>query len=95
MRVAINAWFWNSPTTGSGQYTRRLVEALSALNTGLQIILVIPTDKKQEARGRKPKTTDPASCILHPVPYARSNLGKVWFEQITFPRTCRTNGPPR
>jgi hypothetical protein len=22
MRVAINGWFWNSPTTGSGQYTR-------------------------------------------------------------------------
>ena len=89
MRVAINGWFWNSPTTGSGQYTRRLVEALSALDTDLQIILVIPTGREQEAGGKEREMAYPASCLLHPVPCSRSNLGKVWFEQITFPRACR------
>ncbi len=96
MRIALNAWFWDSPTTGSGQYTRRLVEGLAALNVGLQIILVIPTGKRHEARSKKHKATypasrflHPASCILHPVSCSRSNLGKVWFEQVAFPRACR------
>ncbi len=89
MRVAINAWFWNSPTTGSGQYTRHLVEALSAIDADLQITLVIPTGRMQDARGKKQETTVTASCILYPVSCPSSNLGKVWFEQVIFPRTCR------
>jgi len=42
MRIAINAWFWDSPTTGSGQYTRRLVEHLVALEPDLEVTLVTP-----------------------------------------------------
>lgn len=42
MRVAINAWFWNSPTTGSGQYTRCLVEHLTTVAPGLDIRLIMP-----------------------------------------------------
>ena len=72
MRVAINAWFWDSPTTGSGQYTRCLVEHLAALNADLQITLV------------RPPTSNPQPPT--------SNLGKVHFEQITFPTTCRRLG---
>ncbi|MCP4535972.1 MAG: glycosyltransferase family 4 protein [Chloroflexi bacterium] len=89
MKIVINGWFWNSPTTGSGQYTHHLVKALSTLDADLQIILIIPTDKEQDARGKTQETTIPASCILHPVPCSRSNLGKVWFEQVLFPRACR------
>ncbi|MEE8390878.1 MAG: glycosyltransferase family 1 protein [Anaerolineae bacterium] len=92
MRIAVNAWFWNSPTTGSGQYTRRLVEGLLALVEGLQITLVTPADERQEAGGNAPEITYPASCILHPVPCSGSNLGKAWFEQFTFPRACRRLG---
>lgn len=84
--IAINAWFWNSPTTGSGQYTRQLVRGLAALGQDSEIVLVT-AEQKQEARSKRQET--PASCILHPVPCSRSNLGKVWFEQITFPRACR------
>ncbi len=81
MRIVINAWFWDSPTTGSGQYTRRLVERLTTLDEELEIILVTPSEEGQEEH--------PASCILHPIPCSRSNLGKVWFEQAAFPRACR------
>jgi len=104
MRVAINAWFWDSPTTGSGQYVRWLVEGLAALSADLQIILVIPANQRKEAGSRKQEargkgqavsnlhspfsTLHPASCILHPVLCPRSNLGKVWFEQVAFPRAC-------
>jgi glycosyltransferase involved in cell wall biosynthesis len=83
MRITINAWFWDSPTTGSGQYTRRLVESLAAFYADLQIVLVTPTSEEQSY---------PTSCILHPVPCSRSNLGKVWFEQFAFPKVCARLG---
>jgi glycosyltransferase involved in cell wall biosynthesis len=86
MRIAVNGWFWNSPTSGSGQYIRHLVEALSALDADLQITLVVPTDKRQDAED---KAICSASCLLHFVSCPRSNLGKVWFEQVAFPRACR------
>ena len=62
MRVAINGWFWDSPTTGSGQYTRRLVEHLVALEADLEITLVVPTGMRQEAG--LSRFLHPASCIL-------------------------------
>ncbi|MGD8996559.1 MAG: glycosyltransferase family 1 protein, partial [Anaerolineae bacterium] len=79
MHVVINGWFWDSPTTGSQRYTRRLVQALATLAPELQISLVIPS-----RQGKDP----PASCVLYPTPCSRSNLGKVWFEQVAFPRAC-------
>jgi len=89
MRIAINAWFWNSPTTGSGQYTRRLVEHLSAAEPDLELMLVeshgwgskvsrfgskVSGRLQLETRNLKPETSD---------------LKKVWFEQVIFPRACR------
>ena len=50
MRVAINAWFWNSPTTGSGQYTHHLVEAegladhVIVLDGGTDLVAGEPSD---------------------------------------------------
>ncbi len=66
MRVALNAWFWNRPETGSGQYTRRLAEHLTAVDPSLEI------------------------TPIHPPP--TGNLGKVLFEQVTFPRRARRIG---
>lgn len=66
MRVALNAWFWNQPETGSGQYTHRLTEHLVAADPSLEIVPVHP-----------PPTGD---------------LGKVLFEQVTFPRQARRIG---
>lgn len=50
MRIAINAWFWNSPTTGSGEYTRRLVEHLTALAPDLEIQTISPRASLQTCR---------------------------------------------
>jgi glycosyltransferase involved in cell wall biosynthesis len=86
MRVAINAWFWNSPTTGSGQYTRRVVEHLEAI-AELEILLIAPDGygfqvaKFQASGSEKPETLN-----LKP---KTGNLSKVGFEQIAFPRACR------
>jgi glycosyltransferase involved in cell wall biosynthesis len=82
MRIAVNAWFWNSPTAGSGQYTRWLVEHLAALKPELDVMLVSPSGWGcHVSRSPHPETGDLK-------PEAR-NLKKVWFEQVIFPRACR------
>jgi glycosyltransferase involved in cell wall biosynthesis len=43
MRIAVNAWFWNDPTAGSGQYTRWLVEHMATLEPDLDVMLVLPS----------------------------------------------------
>jgi glycosyltransferase involved in cell wall biosynthesis len=89
MRVALNAWFWDSPTTGSGQYTRCLVERLVKIAPDLEIALVAPEDTLSSL---KPQTSN----VWHQPTANRSrlpaNLYKVWFEQVAFPRACRRLG---
>ena len=85
MRVAINAWFWNSPTTGSGQYTRRLVEHLAAVAPDLEIMLVAPDGWGFHVS----YSTRPETSNLKP---ETGSLRKVWFEQVAFPRACARLG---
>jgi len=98
MLLALNGWFWESPTTGSGQYTRRLVEGLARLDPDVQIVLVVPSSGGREgtpdrrAGGRFPGLSDLRSCVVHSVSCSRSNLGKVRFEQVAFPRACSRVG---
>lgn len=84
MHVAVNAWFWHRTETGSGQYTRRLVEHLLALEPHLDLTLVAPgrgfgfqVSRVRDEENLKPET---------------SNLTKPYFEQIAFPRACRRLG---
>ena len=45
LHVAINGWFWDRPTTGSGQYTRRLVEGLRTLAADeVKVTLICPPE---------------------------------------------------
>lgn len=88
MRVAINGWFWDQPSTGSGQTVRYLVPALVAQDSTLEITLVVP----EWATSRQAIGAMPERVILSPVPCRPGNLGKLWFEQRTFPRTCRQLG---
>lgn len=62
MRIALNAWFYDQPATGSGQYTRNLYAALRQIAPSLDLELVVP--------------------------HRRSDLAKVWFEQVEFPRAA-------
>jgi glycosyltransferase involved in cell wall biosynthesis len=89
MRVAVNAWFWNSPTTGSGQYTRRLVEHLVALDPGLEILLVAPRGWGFQVSCFKSHVSgcpQPETWNLKP---ETGSLRKTLFEQVVFPRACR------
>jgi glycosyltransferase involved in cell wall biosynthesis len=62
MRVAVNAWFWNSPNTGSGQYTRRVVEGLTARDKGLEIVLILPSEQDQTTSSKMRQIIFPRTC---------------------------------
>lgn len=88
MHVAVNAWFWGSPTTGSGQYTRQLIEHLAAAEPNLEICLVVPQGYRFQvsrfrfhvSRSTRPETLNPE--------LETGSFRKVWFEQVAFPRAC-------
>lgn len=73
MRIGINAFFLDRPETGSGQYTRNLLEALAKADPTNEYLLISP---------------GPASPISN-TQYPISNLAKLCFEQVSFPRACR------
>jgi len=89
MRVAINAWFWNSPTTGSGQYTRHLVEHLAMVAPDLEIVLITPEGKIQNPKSQIPNVQFRLTANCHRL---SANLDKIWFEQIAFPHACARLG---
>ena len=64
MKVAVNAWFLDAVTTGSGQYTRNMLQALQEVASDAQFELVEPRNRS-------------------------SDLAKVQFEQIAFPRAAK------
>jgi len=86
MHLAINAWFWDQPETGSGQTVRYLVPALVEQDPALEVTLVAP-----DRVARHPADLPPR-VALRPVACRSGNLGKLWFEQVAFPRACRRLG---
>lgn len=92
MHIVINGWFWDQAHTGSGQYLRRLVEHLPRVAPDLRLTLVVPQAPHSEqihAATSPERHSDSCPLRVYPVPRPASNLGKVWFEQVTFPRLCR------
>ena len=87
MHVAINAYFWNQPHTGSGQYTRQLVYHFNRFVSDLKVTLIYPHVDDSSAL-----TDVPPSVYIHGVPTRPGNLGKVIFEQSGFPRACKAVG---
>jgi len=87
MHIAFNGWFWDQPNTGSGQYVRRLLANLRRVSPDLQMTLILP-----------PHITAPdelpqdVSLVVTEAATLRGNLGKVWFEQSTFPQMVKRVG---
>ena len=87
MRVAINAWFLNQPGTGSGQYLHGLLRALPQVAGAHEFLLVVPPGPVQ--------LTIPGLHIQFrtlTAPFWRTDIGKVLFEQVAFPRIARRWG---
>ncbi|MFQ5400093.1 MAG: glycosyltransferase family 4 protein [Anaerolineae bacterium] len=87
MHLALNAYFWNRPNTGSGQYTRQLVTHLNQLVSDLTLTLIFP----QWPGGPEPEQIPPGVRVER-VAARPGHLGKVVFEQVQFPRACRQVG---
>lgn len=77
MRVGINALFLGREGTGSGQYTAELLRALRQIAPEHEYLCLSPS----------------AKCSTHlvslPSSHLGSNLAKLWFEQVLYPRECR------
>lgn len=84
MHLALNAYFWNRPDTGSGQYLRQLVYHLNRLVSDLAITLIYP-------HADEPEKVPPSVQVAR-APARSGHLGKVLFEQRGFPRACRQIG---
>lgn len=79
MHIIFNGWFWDQPNTGSGQYLRHLLAALRRAAPDVQLTLVLPP-------GASEVDALPDMVNVVPTSGSRTNLGKVWFEQRTFPQ---------
>jgi len=87
MHLAINAYFWQRPFTGSGQYTRQLVYHLNRYVADLEITLIYP-----QAAGDGAIEDVPPSVNVKTVPMRDGHIGKVLFEQRGFPQACAEVG---
>lgn len=85
MHIAFNGWFWDRPNTGSGQYIRYLLPNLRRIAPDLQITMVMPP--------HNPTPTDlPANVNVIPTRGGSGNLGKVLFEQRSYPQAVKQSG---
>lgn len=85
MKIAINAWFIDRPTTGSGQYLAQLLDEFGARYSPHTFLLYGP-----QAAPPFPL----ADCcrwqrLRTPFDRLDPHLAKVWFEQVSFPYAAR------
>jgi glycosyltransferase involved in cell wall biosynthesis len=85
MHIAINAWFANRPDTGSGQYVRNLVDALTTTRRhDLRLTLIAPEGWDITAQD---------GVTIERVPLSGGgNLAKLRFEQFGFPAAAQRIG---
>ncbi len=85
MHVALNGWFWQKPHSGSGQYLRQLLRALTQLPAPPQLTLVLPAG----VPAGKDLPTGVKTISTHG---RRGRLGKLLFEQRGYPRAVAACG---
>jgi len=81
MHIAINGWFWNQEFTGSGQYLRNLIIHLLKVEPTLELSLVLPSHIQNPD-----DVPDKVNIVQTGNASKMSKVGKVWFEQRTFPK---------
>lgn len=87
MHVAVNGWFWDIPNSGSGQYLRRLMRYLPKVDSNLKISLIMPPHNPNPDG-----VPDTIEIVATGNQSKTSKLGKVWFEQRTFPKVAEKIG---
>ncbi len=84
MHIALNAWFWNRPDTGSGQYIRNLTEGIISVAPQTRITLIAPQGWMIDA--------PPAVSVRYVPLRGRGQWAKLDFEQRGFPRAAGEAG---
>jgi glycosyltransferase involved in cell wall biosynthesis len=87
VRIAINAWFLDQPGTGSGQYLQGLLRAVAAVAPAHRLLLVAPRCRLELAIPHLQ-----VEFRTFPARFWQRRVGKVLFEQVVFPWTCRRWG---
>ena len=82
MHIALNGWFWHQPHTGSGQYLRHLLANLRKHTPDLDLSLVLPPHISH------PSDLPDGVKAVNTRGFG-GKIGKVFFEQRTFPRAAR------
>lgn len=82
--IAFNAWFWNRPDTGSGQYLHGLIDGLLAVEPSIRLTLIAPEGWQIDA--------PPGIGIERASLRGTGHLAKVRFEQQDFPRAAARIG---
>ncbi len=82
MRIGINGFFLPQQGTGTGQYTRQLIDALAALDPPIDCEVYQPDT---EVISGSHVLRAPFGARLH-------DLNKLWIEQVAFPHACRRDG---
>lgn len=102
MKIAINTWFINQLTTGSGQYLGHLLDMYlhqcadhTFLLCGPRTSPIAWTDGGLVHCGgtvHRGAVCGEWQTLHTPFDGINNNLAKVWFEQVSFPRACRRWG---
>ena len=81
MHIALNGWFYDQVSTGSGQYLRHLLSHLPKVAPDLELSLILPPQL------RAPTDLPDGIRIVESGRRRRAGkLSKVYFEQRAFPR---------
>ncbi len=88
MRIVVNGWFWEQMAAGSGQYLAALAESLPRTDRSHQLTLVC--SRTNSRTGPLPEGWQVVD-VATPFDRVNPDLAKLWFEQVTFPRTCVRN----
>jgi len=92
LRVAINAWFVDRPTTGSGQYLTHLLRAYAACSVSDRFLLLVGGEQNIPASLTSLGPSFQWERLRIPLDGRQRHLAKVWFEQVCVPRACRNWG---
>jgi glycosyltransferase involved in cell wall biosynthesis len=85
MKIGLNGAFWHLPTTGSGRYLHHLLDELGRLG-GTEVALCLP--RSAATIGADPVQGASTYRLTTLADALSGNLGKLWFEQLAFPRAC-------
>jgi hypothetical protein len=80
LKIAINAWFWDKPFVGSGQYLKYLVPALLEIDETLEIVLISPKPVPQEENQPQARLTfqqAPTPFPIRPLTWLKSGSSKL------------------